>query len=375
MVNVVEVRTRRQRKAFAQFSEKFYRGCPYYVPSLYADEINIMNPKKNPSLSDCEVRCYLAEKDGKYVGRIAAILQRKHNAIAGKNYIRFSRFDCIDDPAVAAALLGAVEKFGKERGMQYIHGPWGFNDMDREGLLTYGFDRRATYATNYNYPYYEKLVLDLGFAVESEWVEYGFGMPEKLDPRIARVAEYTQRKLGLTEIAGTNSMKKLIRDYGRRALAMVNEAYAPLDCYVPVEGAQMDDVLDQFATIVNPRYFSLLTDKNGEVVALGVVIPSICDVLIKSRGHMTPAAIMGILRAIAHPAELEMALVAVRPDYQKKGVNSVMMARITRNIIEDGIRRIESNPELVDNLAVQAQWSVMDREIIKRRKCFIKEIR
>ena len=259
--------------------------------------------------------------------------------------------------------------------MQYIHGPWGFNDMDREGLLTYGFDRRATYATNYNYPYYEKLVLDLGFAVESEWVEYGFGMPEKLDPRIARVAEYTQRKLGLTERAESVPMKKLIPQYGRKALAMVNEAYAPLDCYVPVEGAQMDDVLDQFATIINPRYFSLLTDKNDEVVAMGAVIPSICDVLIKSRGRMTLPAIFGLLRTIARPKELEMALVAVRPDYQKKGVNSVMMARIIRNIIEDGVQKIESNPELVDNLAVQAQWSVMDREIIKRRKCFIKEIR
>lgn len=374
MVNIVEVRTRRQLKAFARFSEKFYRGCPYYVPSLYADEISIMDPKKNPSLADCEVRCFLAEKDGRYVGRAAGIIQKKHNAISGKKYIRFSRFDCIDDIEVARALLGAVEAFGKERGMQYIHGPWGFNDMDREGLLTFGFDRRATYATNYNYPYYEKLVKKLGFADESEWVEYDFGIPDELDARIARVAEYTQRKLGLTERAESVPMKKLIPQYGRKALAMVNEAYALLDRYVPVEGAQMDDVLDQFATIINPRYFSLLTDKNDEVVAMGAVIPSICDVLIKSRGHMTLPAIFGLLRTIARPKELEMALVAVRPDYQKKGVNSIMMARIIRNIIEDGVQKIESNPELVSNLDVQAQWTVLQREIVKRRKCFIKEI-
>ena len=161
-------------------------------------------------------------------------------------------------------------------------------------------------------------------------------------------------------------------DFG---LAMVNAAYAPLDGYVPVEGAQMDDVLDQFATIINPRYFSLLTDKNDDVVAMGAVIPSICDVLIRSRGHMTLPAIIGLLRTIARPKELEMVLVAVRPDYQKKGVNSVMMARIIRNIIEDGVQKIESNPELVSNLDVQAQWTVLQREIVKRRKCFIKEIR
>lgn len=374
MIKVIEVRTRGQMKEFARFSEKFYRGCPYYVPSLYADEINVMNPRKNPSLVDCEIRCYLAEKDGKIVGRIAGIIQRKHNEISGEKYIRFSRFDCIDDLEVARALIGAVEEFGRERGMQFIHGPWGFNDMDREGMLTDGFDRRSTYATNYNYPYYEKLIKELGFEDESEWVEYSFGMPPKRSEKLEHIAEFTIRKLGLTEKADSFPMKKLISMYGRKALAMVNQAYAALDCYVPVEGAQMDDVLDQFATIVNTRYFSLLTDKNDDVVAMGVLIPSICDVLIDSRGHMTPKAILKLLKAISRPKELEMALVAVRPDYQKKGVNAIMMARIIKNIIADGIEKVESNPELVSNIDVQAQWAVLEREIVKRRKCFMKKI-
>lgn len=374
MIKIIEVQTRRQKKQFAVFAEKFYRGEKRYVPSLYADEINILNPKKNPSLSDCEVRCFLAEKDGAIVGRIAGILQKKYNAISGRKCIRFSRFDCVDDTEVARALIGAVESFGRERGMEEIHGPWGFNDMDREGLLTEGFDRRATYATNYNYPYYESLLKGLGFADESEWVEYAFGIPEQVDARIAHVAEYTARKFSLKEMADAMPMKKMIAMYGRKALSMVNEAYADLDCYVPIEGRQMDDVLDQFATIINPRYFSMLTDKNDDVVAMAVMLPSICDVLVQSRGHMTPKAIVGLLRAIKRPKELEMVMIAVRPDYQKKGVNSVMISRIIRNIIEDKIEKVESNPELVSNVSVQAQWTMLEREIVKRRKCFLKPI-
>ena len=374
MINITEVRTASQRRAFARFPLKLYKDCPYYVPSVYADEKNITLPQKNPSLATCEIRCFLAEKDGKIVGRAAGIIQKKYNEIAGRKCIRFSRFDCIDDAEVAKALLDAVESFGRERGMDTIHGPWGFNDQDREGMLTYGFERRATYATNYNYPYYEKLVRDLGFTDESEWVEYAFKVPEKVDERIAHVASFIQRKLDLKEIAGTAPMRKLIPAYGPKALAMVNQAYAALDCYVPVEDKVVDAVLQQFATVINPRYFSLLTDKNDEVVAMAVMLPSICAPLQKSGGRMTPLTILRLLRAIAKPKELEMVLIAVRPDYQKKGLNSIMISRILQNIIDDKIEKVESNPELVTNTAVQEQWEVLERYIVKRRMCFTKPI-
>ena len=374
MITIREVKTKSDLRKFARFPVRLYKNCPLYVPSFYSDELNIMNPDKNFSLPSCEVRCFLAEKNGKVVGRVAGIIQKRRNELSGKKNIRFSRFDFIDDAEVAEKLLAAVAAFGKERGMDTIHGPWGFNDQDREGMLVEGFDKRATYATNYNYPYYEKHVRALGFEPESEWVEYNFTIPDKVDERIKTISEYVQKKLELSEIADTAPMKKLIPVYGHRALEMVNEAYASLDEYVPLEGKEMDNVLDQFATIINPRYFSLLVDKNDEIIGMGVIIPSIADALVKGRGRMTLPTIVRLLRSIAKPRELEMALVAVRPDYQKKGVNALIMARISRHIIEDGVRRVESNPELVTNLAVQTQWTNFEREIIKRRKTFSKKI-
>ena len=332
------------------------------------------NAKRTPMLSECEVRCYLAYKDGKLAGRVAAILQKKHNELSGGKYMRFSRFDCIDDAEVAAALIGAVEAFARERGMTSVHGPWGFNDQDREGLLTEGFARRATYATNYNFDYYEKLVTGLGYCAESEWVEYDFDIPKEPDKRIETIARFMQKKLSLTELAESMPMRKLIARYGREALAMANEAYAALDGYVPVEGKIADFVLKQFATVVNPRYLSLLANDKGEIVAMGVVLPSLCEALQKSGGKMTPIALYRLARAIAHPRELEMALIAVRPDYQKLGVNAIMMARIIGNVVADKIEHIESNPELETNKAVQSQWDTLGRKIIKRRKTYIKRI-
>ena len=374
MITILAVKTARQMRQFVRFPLKLYKGSAYYVPCIYADEMTLQNKKKNPMLEECEVQCYLAERDGVTVGRIAALLQKKYNSISGNRCCRFTRFDCIDDAEVASALLGAVERFAAERGMDTVHGPWGFNDQDREGLLTYGFDRRATYATNYNYDYYEKLVVGQGYAAESEWVEYDFKIPREPDARIEHVAAYVQKKLGLVELAESMPLNKLVARYGHEALEMTNLAYAGLDCYVPVKGKVIDHILKQFATVINPRYFSILANKEGQVVAIAVVLPSVCAPLQKSGGRMTLPTVVRLIRAIAKPKELEMVLIAVHPDYQKKGVNSVMMSRIMKNIIDDKIEHIESNPELVSNAAVQDQWNAMEREIVKRRKTFSKKI-
>lgn len=374
MIVIKEAKTKKEMRVFADFPFQLYKHCPQYVPSFRSDEENIADPKKNPNLEDCEIRCFLAYKDGKLVGRVAGIIQKKYNKAAGRKCIRFSRFDCIDDAEVAAALIGAVEAFGREQGMDTIHGPWGFNDQDREGLLTYGFDRRATYCTNYNYPYYEKLIKDLGFADESEWLEYDFEIPDKVDERIARIADRLKDKFKVREVADDGPMRKLIKIYGRRAIALVNEAYASLDCYVAVEGKAVDGILDQFATVINSRYFSLLVNDKDEVVGMAVMLPSLCEAIKKSDGRLFPFGFVRVLKAIKHPKELEMALIAVRPDYQKTGINSLMISRIMKNLIDDKIEKVESNPELVSNTAVQSQWSSMEKRVIKRRKCFTKSI-
>lgn len=374
MIEIKEVLTKKDLKLFAKFPVKLYKDCPYYVPSLRGDELSTFNPKKNFNLKDNECKGFLCYKDGELVGRIAGLINHKHNAIVGTKYIRFSRLECIDDIEVFKALMGAVEKFGKERGLEYVHGPWGFNDTDREGMLTYGFDVRSTYATNYSYPYFHKRIEELGFEIQSEWLEFKFVIPEKPDERIVRLAEKIKAKYEFKDLAETMSVKEILERYGDKMFDTLNEAYGHLDGYVPVEGDARKNVIKQFATIAKLRYVSFLVDKNDDVAGFGIVLPSIAKPLIKNRGKLFPFGFIGVLKAIKKPKELEMALIGVKRAYRNTGINAVIISRIMRNIISDDIDLIESNPMLESNLDIINQWKFVEKDIVKRRKTYKKKI-
>lgn len=374
MIVIKEVKTKREMREFAKYPIKLYKGCPYYVPSLRSDEINTFNPKKNFSLQGNDYKAFLCYKDGELVGRIAGLINYKHNELSGKKYIRFSRFECIDDIEVFKALLGAVEKFGADNGMEIIHGPWGFNDTDREGMLTWGFDKRSTYATNYSYPYFYKNVEKLGFTPQSKWLERRFVIPEKPYDRILSFAEKVKEKLGVVDVARTMSIGQIVKKYGDGFFDTLNEAYGHLDGYVPVEGKARKNVLDQFAVIANTRYISFLVDENDEVAAFGIVLPSIAESLIKSHGRLLPFGFIRVLKDKRRPKDLEMALVGIRKKYKNSGINSIIMAPIMKNIIEDGVLNIESNPMLEHNYDIQQNWKFAENEIVKTRQTYQKEI-
>ncbi len=374
MIEVKEIKTKKDIRAFAKYPVELYKDCPYYVPNLRSDEIDTFNPKKNFNLKENVIKGFLAYKDGKLVGRIAAFVNKKENELSGKKYIRFSRFECIDDIEVFKALLGAVEKFGAECGMEIMHGPWGFNDTDREGMLTYGFDKRSTYSTNYYYPYFYEKMAELGFDDESKWLEYRFGIPDTPYDRVTRLVDKLKKKLDVVDVAETMSVKKILKKYGDKFFETLNDAYAHLDGYIPIEGKARDNVLSQFATIVNLRYVSFLVDKKGDVAAFGIVLPSIADALIKHRGKLFPFGFIDVLKSIKKPKELEMALIGVKSEYKNTGINSIVISRIMKNLIDDGIQSIESNPMLESNLNIQQQWKFAQTEVVKRRRTYQKPI-
>lgn len=374
MIEIKEVKTKKDMKLFATYPIKLYKDCPYYVPSLRGDEMDTFNPKKNFNLENNECKAFLCFLDGELVGRIAGLINHKHNELTGKKYIRFSRFDCIDNIEVFKALLGAIEKFGRDYGMEIIHGPWGFNDTDREGLLTYGFNERSTYATNYCYEYFSEYMPKLGFSDESKWVERRFNIPDKPDERIDAISEKLKKKYKLIELTDIVSINKVAKNYADEFFDTYNSAYGSLDGFVPVVGEAKKNVLKQFATIVNKRYVSILVDQKGKIAGFGIVLPSICDTLIKHRGKLFPVGFMGILKSIKKPNELEMALIAVRDEYKNSGINAIIISKIMKNVIEDGIENIESNPMLITNYSIQQQWKFTDSEIVKKRQTYQKPI-
>ncbi len=371
MIEIVEAINKKQMKTFATFPIKLYRKCKYYVPSIVEDEMVIKDGSKNLSKGTSECKCFLAYKDKKVVGRICGIINHESNKKFNEKNIRFNRIDFIDDIEVAKALIKAVMNYGKENGLEYIHGPWGFNDTDREGMLTDGFDKISNYATNYSYPYYIEFMEKLGFEKESEWVEFQFDI-NHTDPRFHEVAE-TLRIQGYRDLTDMMPVKKIIKEYGNKFFECYNRSYAALDNFIPVEGESIKATLKQFGTILNRNYFSVIVDKTDNVVAFGVGLPYIGKVLRQAKGRMLRAAIP-LLLTIKNPKAVELALIGVDPIYRNYGIHALVVDKFINSFKKHNITEILMDPVLTTNSKMLQTWKGMEKTVRQRRQTFKRKI-
>ncbi len=371
-VQLKEVLTAKDLKTFVHFPHTLYAGNPNWVPSLTGDELNTLSKDKNPAYEFCEARCWLAYKDGQLAGRIAAILNHRHIEKWGQKYMRFGWIDFIDDPEVSAALLGAVEAWAQEKGMEAVHGPLGFTNMDHSGMLVEGFNELATMATIYNFPYYPQHLERLGYGKHTDWVEYEMPVTPEPNPTIARIADVCLRRYKL-HLLEPKSKKELL-PYAYELFKIYNEEYRNLYSAVPLTEAQIEAAVKQYFGLISPKFVPVVLNEQGEMVAFGIVMPSLSRALQKSGGHLFPFGFLHLLKALRKNDRADLYLVAVKGEYQGKGVNAILMDHIHRLFIKMGITKIESNPELEWNVNVQGQWKYYEKRQHKRRRAFIKQI-
>lgn len=370
-ITLKEVTTLRDLKTFVRFAPKLYAGNPYYVPALFFDELNTLRRDRNPAFEHCEARYWLAYKDGKLAGRVAAILNHKHIEKWGQKYLRFGWLDFVDDVEVSAALLGAVEVWARETGMEAVHGPLGFTDLDREGMLIEGFAEVATLSTNHNFPYYPKHMERLGYAKDTDWVEYEMTVPHEPDATIARIADLAKRRYKLHLLEARN--KKELLNYANELFDILDESYAHLYGTVPLARQQVEAYIRQYFGFVQPDFVPVVLDEQGRMVAFGIAMPSLSKALQASRGELFPFGFLHLLKALRTYETFDLYLVAVRKEYQGKGVNAILMDRMNQVFNRLGVKKVESNPELEDNANVQGQWKYYQRRQHKRRRVFIKK--
>ena len=372
MLTVKQVSTAHDRREFIEFPLRMYKNCPYFVPPFYADEKKLL---KSGGCSDiAESVFYLAVRDGKTVGRIQGIIQKQYNEIHSVSQMRFTRFDCIDDQDVADALLGAVEAWGLERGMNEICGPLGFNDLDREGLLVEGFCENSTFEEQYNYEYYEKLLENNGYMHDVDWVEYELRMPEKRNGMLSRVAKRTM-ELHKLHIADTNlPKKKYIEKYRDGFFECLDVCYRDLYGTVPISKEAQDELVNQFMLIVNKEYAVFICDENERVVGFGLCFPGIGDAVKKSGGRLTPSTLVKILKTVKNPETIDLGLVAIRPEYQNAGINAVIIDGMLEILEKGKVKKCETNLNLESNTAVQAQWKYFNARQHKRRRSYKKNL-
>ena len=373
-IEIRKIDTKGGLKKFVKWGIDLYKDNDCFVPPLVMDDVNTLDPKNNPAFDFCESIYFMAYDDGKPVGRIAGIINNVVNEKTGKKTLRFGWVDFIDDPRVSEALFRAVEVWGRSKGMEEIVGPLGFSDMDPEGMLVEGFDQEGTMATIYNYPYYPKHLEAMGFEKEADWIEFRMTIPDGIPERYQRISDIIKRKYELSTPKYT-SAKKLVKDYGQEIFQLINEAYSELYGYSPLTPRQINRYISMYIPVLRLDNISLIVDKDKKLIGVGIAMPSMSKALIKCRGRMFPFGWIHLLKALRGQNDVvDLLLVAVKPEYQSKGVNSLLFTDLIPCFIKNGYKFAESNPELELNQKVQSQWGYFETRQHKRRRAFRKSL-
>ncbi len=378
-IEIKKVESRYDLKKFIEFHYDLYEGNPYDVPNLYSDDVNTLRKDKNAAFEFCEAEYYMAFKDGKMVGRVAAIINHRANEKWQQNRVRFGWIDFIDDMEVSAALLKAVEDYGRSKGMTEVVGPLGFTDLDPEGMLTWGFDQLGTMPTIYNYEYYPKHMEALGgFEVDNKYVEYKLYVPDTVPEKYTKIAKMIQKRYNL-------HIKKLTRTdifkngYGQKIFRLINETYKDLYGFSELTEKQINQYVEMYLPLADLSLITLVEDWNADkkLVGVGITIPSLSRALQKcKRGRMLPMGWWHLLRAIKYHKTniVDLLLMGVLPEYRSKGANALMFADLIPRYQAYGFEWGESQVEMETNEGVQSQWDALNPVMHKKRKCYIKKI-
>ena len=375
-VEIKEIQpTKRNLLKFVHFPiDDLYRDSEYFVPPLVTDELNTLRPDKTPAFDFCEAVYYLAYRDGKIVGRVAGIINHVCNERSGKKEARFSYIDFIDDAEVVDALIEAVTKWGKSKGMEHLTGPLSFTDMDPEGMLIEGYDRVGTSGGIYNYPYYPKHMERLGFVKDADWIELLISIPKEIPEKMQRISDLVSKRYHLETIKYTDR-KKLVTDYGDAIFKLINVAYDDIFGYSPLSDKQIKHYIKMYLPFLPLNDLAMAVEKESrELIAVGISIPSMARALIKNRGRLFPMGWKPLLQAFKRNDVVDLMLIAVKPEYQNKGVNSLLFTDLIPCFNENGYKVAESNRELELNSKVLKQWEYFETDQHKRRRAFTKEI-
>ncbi len=378
-VTIKSVKDKRDLEAFIQFHYDLYRNDPYDAPNLHSDEVNTLSKDKNAAFDFCEAEYFLAYKDGRVVGRVAAIINNKANEKWQRKSVRFGWIDFVDDIEVSTALFKAVEDWGRKKGMTEVVGPLGFTDMDPEGMLTYGFDQLGTQATIYNRAYYPEHMERMGgWEKDNDYVEYKLIVPEKMPEKYGKIAKMIEARYNL-------HVKKLTRKdvfqggYGKKIFEVINETFSHLYGYSQLTPRQIDQYVKMYLPMADLNLVTLVEDRNadGKIVAVGITIPSLTKAFQKCRnGRLLPFGWWHVIRALKfHKTDcVDLLLIGVLPEYRKKGANALLFYDLIPWYQRYGFKWGETHVEMETNENVQSQWQYLESIQHKRRRCYIKKI-
>ena len=375
-VIINKVNNKRMMDDFVQLPHRLYEDCPQYVPDLDTDIRDTFNPQKNAGLEYSDIQAFVAyDEAGNCVGRVAGIVNRRANEKWKTSNVRFGLIEFVDDMQVSKALLDAVAEWGKERGMTHIQGPLGIFDFDKEGMLVEDFDQMGSMVTIYNPPYYPQHMEALGFKKEVDWVQIRVDIPDEVPRKYARVAQYAQDTFGLK--VRKLSVKEICKQgYGKKIFHLLNLAYAPLFGYTEFTDSQIDDFVKRYVPLIDLRMLPVIENSKGQLVGAAVTMGSLSQALRKTKGRLFPIGWYHLIKALKwkHEKKAEMLLIGVHPKYQGLGVNALFFADLIPVYQKLGYSWAETGPQLEDNVRELSQWKPLNPQLVKRRRCYVREM-
>lgn len=375
-ISIKRVENKHEMDEFVQFPKRLYKNNPYYVPDLETDIYDTFDPSKNAGLEFTDIQPFLAyNAHGNVVGRIAGIINHRANKKWHTRNVRFGFIEFIDDLKVSSSLLAAVEKWGKERGMEQIQGPLGICDFDKEGMLIEDFDQLGSMVTIYNPPYYPQHMENLGYQKEVDWVQICIEIPKEVPEKYVRVANLSKEMFGLKVRKLTNS-DIYQKGYGRKIFKVLNEAYAPLFGYAELSDKQIDEFVNHYLPLIDKKLIPVVENAQGEVIGVAITMGSLSRALQKSNGNLFPFGWFHLIRALKWKREekVEMLLVGIRPDYQGLGINALFFNDLIPIYNAYHFRYAETGPQLEDNVKELSQWKALNPTYTKRRRCYKKKL-
>jgi len=371
-IEIKEVKTKKELKQFVEFPNKLYADNQYYVAPLTFDEINTLRADKNPAFEYNEACYWLAYKDNNIVGRIAGIINKSHNIKTGQLYARFGWVDFIDDLEVSKKLFDTYENWARQKGMTQTHGPLGFTDLDREGMLIEGFEEMGSMNTYYNYPYYQKHLETFGYGKAAEWIQFELDLPPEISDRIASFAEIIQKKYELRPLRAKKA--KDLLPYTHGVFDVIDEAYSELYGVVPLTPKQVDTYIDQYFGFIDPDFVVVILDKTDRVVAFAIAMPSLSKALRKANGRLFPFGFIHIYKALKKNDTLDLYLIGSRKEYHSKGITAIIFNEMHNACLRRKVKKLVSLPQLENNHKVLSNWKYYNIHEHIRRRCFIKNL-
>lgn len=372
MITIKEAVTKKDLLEYIKFPFSLYKGHPYWVPPLINDELETFDKTKNPAFKSADAKFYIAYKDGKIAGRIAAIVNWDEVNNQGKKKTRFGWWDVIDDIEVTKALLKKVTEFGKENGLEHIEGPMGFSNLDKVGVVTEGFDEMGSMITWYNFPYYAKHLEQLGYVKEKEYLENKFNFSNVNPDNFYKAQELIKKRYQLKPLNFTKT--KDIMPYVDKMFDLFNSSYSDLASFVAITDIQKEYFKKKYIGFINPEYIKFIEDKDQNLIAFSIVMPSFSEALQKANGKLFPFGLFHLLKARKNSKDVLFYLIGIHPEYQNKGVTAIVFNEYYNTFTEKGIKNCIRTPELEENTAIHNIWKHFDPVIFRRRRTYIKNI-